>query len=482
VTRPLACALALLAWAATARAAAPMHWGEVFAAEQDTAVFVTDDGGLVRAPISLVTRETLWAPSGGEHVVRLEVSPDGRQVAWLTRASDSDTTRLWLHDAEGPRQRLRYFAYISGRHGIAHSEPDEPTTEDDDARGGRLVQPGMMSRRRSVNTLAWYPDGRAVFVGYDGGLAAVRVDGGRGVTATAFLPIAIDRVDGFPALLLDAVATQSDTEGAHVSDYDLEHLPVDTNIRVVGGRKVSVTRGRYLLYWRGDHLQVCRGDAIAASRVRAGGGGTLWWADEHAIHAAHQDTCGSIELLRTGAPIVWLGNDAAHRAVVWAAGNQVGRLGAAGGEATLVLRTRAPIRMALPSGTGRTVGLVTSESLLVWRPADDQVEAFGLAGLDPCALFESREGPLVVQVNCGPALGRQLARADAHSHRLVPVATPRVRQGVFRALGSGAWVLLYDPAPKPPATLYAYDVRGDRWVTVENPGIRAWEPFGHAHP
>ena len=90
-------ALVLLVLAVSAAWAPPRAgaaaWSEVFAAEGDTVVFFGADGLLLRAPFSLATRETLWVPSGGQHLVRLRVSPDGHRVAWLTRAHDRDTTR-----------------------------------------------------------------------------------------------------------------------------------------------------------------------------------------------------------------------------------------------------------------------------------------------------------------------------------------------------------------------------------------------------
>jgi hypothetical protein len=63
------------------------------------------------------------------------------------------------------------------------------------------------------------------------------------------------------------------------------------------------------------------------------------------------------------------------------------------------------------------------------------------------------------------------------SHRLIPVETPALREGMFWPAGRGAWILLYDPAPKPPRKLHAYDVAQNRWHTVDNPGIAAWEPL-----
>ena len=53
-------------------------WGDVFAGERDTTVFLGADGTLFRAPFDLGTREILWRGSGDAHVVRFVVGPAGR--------------------------------------------------------------------------------------------------------------------------------------------------------------------------------------------------------------------------------------------------------------------------------------------------------------------------------------------------------------------------------------------------------------------
>ena len=57
------------------------------------------------------------------------------------------------------------------------------------------------------------------------------------------------------------------------------------------------------------------------------------------------------------------------------------------------------------------------------------------------------------------------------------IGVPRVKGGVFLPVSKGARILLYDPAPRPPAVLNVLDVRTGAWTAVENPGIAGWEPL-----
>lgn len=141
---PRLLSLALLCLAALASPAAAEPWSGVFAAGGDTAIFLGADGTLFRAPFDLRSREVLWAPAAGRHVVRFAVAPGGGRVAWITRAHGRDTTRLWIAGPAGTAQRLRYFALHPRRYGQTHSEPDVPTIADDGARGGRLLRAGAM--------------------------------------------------------------------------------------------------------------------------------------------------------------------------------------------------------------------------------------------------------------------------------------------------------------------------------------------------
>ena len=185
----------------------------------------------------------------------------------------------------------------------------------------------------------------------------------------------------------------------------------------------------------------------------------------------------SVAVWRAGEDILWLGYDGAHGRLLGAAGRELWSMPELGGVAAPILQTTSSIRSVLRARTGASIGVLVRDSMLVWNPTTGAVQRFHSQGHEPCALFESPDGRIVVQADCGPALPRQLARADVGSHRLIPVETPGLREGMFCAAGRGAWILLCDPAPKPPRTLHAYDVARDRWRTVDNPGITAWEPL-----
>ena len=142
----------------------------------------------------------------------------------------------------------------------------------------------------------------------------------------------------------------------------------------------------------------------------------------------------------------------------------------------IAVAAQADPRTVLRSRTGDRIALSLRDSVLVWDPGTDEVHGFRSNKLEPCKLFESRHGEIVFQVECRPGL-RQLARADTITRRLTAIETPNLREGVFQPAAGGDHVLLFDPGPKPPRTLHAYDVARDRWRKVENPGISAWEPL-----
>ena len=83
--RPGWVVLALAVVLAVPAPAGAARWGEVFAADTDTVVFIGADGALLRSSFDLAAPETLWTPPPGQDLVRVRVSPDGRRVAWLAR-------------------------------------------------------------------------------------------------------------------------------------------------------------------------------------------------------------------------------------------------------------------------------------------------------------------------------------------------------------------------------------------------------------
>jgi hypothetical protein len=481
--------LALTALAAPSRLEAAA-WSEVFAADTDTMVFIGADGTLLRAPFSLATRETLWTPPPGQNLVRIRVSPDGRRVAWLARGFDQDTTRLWVNGAGSGGPRVRYFALLPDVYGRVHSEAALPSLEDAGVRGARLVQPGPLMRRVLCNTLEWTPDSRAVVFGYDDGIAAVPVDGGAGFGVSRALAVGLTALEPAPIYLVDAVILRAQStyfapEGRSVHPSEMA-APLEDGRPVLDALElahpdVMVSRGAssgtYVLYPMAHRWRVFTASDLTPSRLRAASAGTVWWAVGGSIRAIRTHDPTATTEVRGQAPVLWLGYDEARRSLLWAAGREVAQRPEDGGPKAVVLRTAKDIRAALPARTGRRVGFVAGDSLIVWDPGDGSVWRAALSGLEPAALLEAPEGAMLVAIRGGRNVPPGLARLDADAGRLTPLEVPSVKGGLFVPVSHGARVLLFDPGSKVPATLHVLDVRNGRWDTVENPGIAGWEPL-----
>jgi len=464
-------------------------WSEVFAADRDTVVFFGADGALLRAPFSLATRETLWAPAGGDRLVRVRVSPDGRRVAWLTRAHDRDTTRLWVDGTTAGGPRVRFFALLPGQYGRVHSEAAVPSVDDPAVRGGRLVQPNPLMLRRASNTLEWTPDSRAVVFGYDDGVAAVPADGGPGFGVSRALAVGLQALEPAPIYLVDAIVlrarlTYFRPEGRAVHPSDMA-VPLEDGRPIYDALELAhpdvllsrgATSGAYLLYPLAHRWRVFTASSLREGSRRAASPGTVWWASGRIIRAVRTHDPTPTEEVRGDDDILWLGYDETHRSLAWAAGREVVRRPEAGGARTVVLRTQAPLRSVLASRTGRGVGLVTEDSLLVWDPADDGVQRLALSGLRPVELFEGPAGEILVATQ-GPRGTTGLAQADLGAGRLVALEVPAVKGGAFLPVARGARLILSVPASRAPALLDAYDVATGRWARVDNPGITGWEPL-----
>jgi hypothetical protein len=470
-------------------------WSDVFAADSGKVVFFGTDGTLLRAPFSLATRETLWTPTGGQHLVRVRVSPDGQRVAWLTRGDDRDTTRLWVDGPQAAVLRVRYFGLESGRYGRVHSEPGVPTIEDPGALGARLVQPGALMRRLVSNTLEWTPDSRAVVFGYNDGIAAVSADGGVGFSVSKALAVHLDPLGPAPIYLVDAIVLrqhlqyfnqglpgQLATEETGPIDWGdmFQDRPVMDAMELAHPDMMiskAATSGTYLLYPMAHRWRVFTASDLIRSRLRAASPGTVWWATGSTIRAIRTADPKPTDEVRAAGPVVWLGYDEPHRALVWAGGREVGRRSEDGGPVSVVLRTGSSLRAGLVCRRSPLVGLVTSDSLLVWDPADDTVRGVSVHGLKPSALFVGRGGEILVATERGKGSPPGLARADFSAGRLTLLDTPEVNGGMFHAPGNGAWILLYDPGVRPPSVLQVYDVQSGRWTAVQNPGFSGWEPL-----
>jgi hypothetical protein len=434
--------------------------------------------------MNLEGREVLWAGAPGQHVVRFAVSPAGGRVAWITRGFDEDTTRLWVSGPNGAQQKLRYFALIPARHGRQYSEPDVPSIADPQVRGGRLVQAGASMKQRSANTLAWTADGLNVVLGFDGGI--VRLDPATRVGAVAQDAVAVqlEALGPSPMFLVEALTVElPEANPPQYVVFDLAHLiekttPYDA---VRDGRMVESTpitaRHFEILGPTRTGWKMRATPELEGSHTRVAGSTAVWWARKNVVYALRAVDSVAVEVLRTGEDVLWLGYDGALGRLLGAAGRELWSMPESGDVTAQILQTTSSIRSVLRSRAGASVAVFVGDSLLVWNPTTGAVQRFHTRGYKPCALFESPDGRIVIQIDCGAALPRRLARADVKSHRLIPIETPSLREGRFEAAGRGAWILLYDPAPKPPKKLLAYDVALDQWRTVENPGIAAWEPL-----
>ncbi len=484
----------LLLAAAFALAAAPARcepWSRVFAAESDTVVFFGADGSLLRAPFSLASRETLWRAAGAEHVVRARVSPDGRRVAWLTRVHDADTTRLWTDGS--PRPRVRYFALQPRRYDRLAYQPDVPTIEDPDIRGGRFVRPTPLMRRLCSNTLEWTPDSRAVVFGYDDGIAAAPADGGPAFVVSGAFAVGLRRLEPAPIYLVDALVLRErqtfvDEGGlgglgrGSGAAPTMEGLPDPRLFEGGGARLVRERRaepGAYLLYPLPHRWRVFTTSGLGPARRWTASPGTVWWAEGRAIRAVRaHDPDATIEA-QTAGPVVWIGYDDARRAVTWAAERELRRRAEdeGGVPESVVLRTSAPIRAVLEARSPRLRGVVAGDSLLLWDPATDAVRPLATGGLEPSAVFAGPAGEVLVAATAGRGRPLSLARADFARGRLAPLATPSVKDGRFTATPRGERLILFDPGARAPATVQVYDVASGTWSAVENPGVTGWEPL-----
>ncbi len=482
-------ALAICAALALGSPTRAATWSEVFSAVPDTVVFLGADGTLLRAPFSLAAPETLWRPADGQRLVRVRVSADGRRVAWLTRAYDRDTTRLWVDGPGGGELRMRYFAFEAQRYGQPHSEAGVPSTEDQGSRGGRLVQPNALMRRVASNTLQWTPDDRALVFGYDDGIAAVPADSGEGFVVSKAFAVGLESLEPAPIYLVNALVLRDRLEylpqtGRRLSDV---HTPMEEGVPsltaqgrgpgdLLEGR--AATPGRYLLYPMPGRWRVFDAGDLSAARRRAVSPGTVWWAVGPTIRAIRTHDPNPTVEVRSRDDVVWLGYDDVHRALVWAAGGQVVRRPEDGGADSTILRTADPIRAALPAARSRRVGFVAGDSLLLWDPLGDSPRRVALGGLDPAALFETALGEVLVQTAALRGAPPGLARADFATGKLLVLDMPRVKGGTLVAAPGGSYLLAFEPGPKPPATLHVFDVAASRWETVANPGIAGWELLG----
>ena len=447
-TPKLPIALALLGIIALAAPARAVPWNQVFADEPDTVYFLASNGALWRAPFSLASREVVWTPgSKDERLARVRVSPDGRHVAWISRAGDEDTTHLFI---DRPPARTRYFSLMPAHFHMIHFEPRVPTTEDPAYDGARFVLPTLSTRRESANTFVWTATSDVVVFGYNDGIAAIRVDSTQAFQVSRALPIRLASLDPAPMLLADAIV------------FDASGLQTETS---------------YLLYpWR-DRWPSFQSGGLSQAKQWAATENTVWWTnkDGNWIKAVRTSdpTVTNEATARDG--ITWMGVDDAHHALDWADGRTLWRETEGGATPVKIAATAGTIRAVVEARTGLRA-LVAGDSLLVWNPKDDSLRGVKLGGFDPGALFDSPSGDVLVGTASDKKTAARLARVSFESGTLEKIdGGPDVKGGVFVPSPSGKRIVLYGPGSEPPKRVFVHDIAGKAWIEVENPGISGWE-------
>lgn len=440
--------------AAPARTGEAITWSQAFGALSDTVAFLAVNGAVWRGPFSLAARETLWTPQGDERLARLRVSPDGAHLAFLSRAADEDTTRLWTWNGGVPVVRTRFFSLVPSRYDRLLFEPATPTVEDPRVHGARFVEPSLRGRGRSSNTLEWTADGSRVLFAYNDGIASLPADSGAAAQVSAALAARLVPLAPTPIVLAEAVVMR---EGIQHEAWMLLY-PAGT------------------ARWRAFPAS-----GLDERRPWVAGEETVWWV----AGDPGKPGAGTIEAVRSFDPkpatavnshdaVTAITYDAAHRALVWAAGRAVLRHPESGGGDAQRLATGTPIKRAL-SGNRGSVAFVTTDSLIVWDPARDSTRAAGLGELSPTGLFEAPNGDVLVAgggTHGGPPV---LTRADFEHGRLEAVTTPAIKNPAWVATPGAEFLLLWSLGTQSPAAFDVYDTGARAWKRVINPGIVGWE-------
>lgn len=457
-----------------AAAASPVcaaSWSEACAADSDTTVFFAGDGTLLRGPFHLATRETLWTPAPGERLVRVRVSPDGRQVAWLSAVEGRDSTTLWVAGDTPARALARYLPLQPGRYGVLHYEAPIPSVQDADIAGGRLIQPNVHMRGLDAYVLEWTPDSHALVIGHTRGLSAITVEGGDAFPVNGALATSLEPLAPAPFYLVRAIVQR----GQAAPDAPEGQLGEQVSPMPNGARATNrAEQASYLLYPLPHRWRVYPGSAFDPEERHAANDVTAWYASGGKLRAVRVDDPREQVVADVGGRTFWLGTDASRREVLWASEKGLYAHAEEGGATRTLRRPHGPVRAAFTSRDGAVVGVV-SDSLLVWDVAAGEGQSFALGGLDPVALYRTPDGALaVLTATHGKASG--LARVDFAAHQLQPTG-PSVANAAVAQSPSGRLLLLYDPAATAPARVHVYDAASQRWTDADNPGITGWEPL-----
>lgn len=450
--RARAAVLAAVLVAALPGAAAAAPWSEVFAGDTTAVLFLAADGGLWRAPFDLSAREVVWQPAGKDHLVRVRVSGDGRQYAWLARANDPDTTRLWTAgEGEPATARVRFFSLLPSHFNRQVYVADRPTLEDPRFHGARFVQPDLTMRRYSSNLLEWTPDEASVLFGYSEGLATVPVREGPATMVS-------------PSLVADLVPLAP-------SPLYLADMIVVTHTGAYGGRRV-------LLYPAPERWRVFDAGSFAPNDPWTASAGTVWWAKRRAIRAVRTHDPTETTEVEARSTVRWLEYDPVRGAIAWTAGRDLSRRPEEPGPVTVIRRASDAIRAVLVPERGTRRGLVAGDSLLVWDRADDSVRAVALGGLEPAAMLEAADGRLIVSGRLGRDKTTWLARVALEAGGLESIPGPDLKQAIAVLDPTGRKLLLLRPRGDPPGSLQVLDLATGVWEEADNPGIVGWELLG----
>ncbi len=463
-------------------AADPRAWNDALSGVADTVVFLGQNGGLWRAPFHLGSREVLWSPRPGEHLVRLSMSPDGRHLAFITRIAEEDTSWIWIGGPDPPTIRGTFASVLPYRWNHLHFEPFEPTQSDRGYHGARFLQVGSRRWVRSSNTLGWTADARGVVFGYNDGVAFADADSARAVQVSRALPMDLLVLDPAPMVLLDAIVLR---EG--LREGSLLSTPEDKTIQGMRSMNESMLNPTlqgeswYLLYPTAGSWRAFPSSGLDADHKWTASENEVWWVAGRVPHPS----AGAIRTVRAHDPtpvvevqgkdpVVWLGFDPASHSLLWASGGSLQRKSEGGGAATPVFRTAGTIARVLPVEPGR-YALCTRDSVHLVDARTGDARSSGLAGLEPDRAFPMPGGGILLAVDGDGGHPATLARMESTGGALEVVVTPPVKKGRWAATPSGTHLVLFEPGRNAPGRIQVYEIASRRWIETANPGITGWE-------
>jgi hypothetical protein len=463
-------------------------WQETFAADSDTVVFLGAQGQLLKAPFHFAQMETLWVPSSGERITRFLVSPDGRRVAWLTRAGDRGITTLWVGGFEPPRPLLIFAGLAPPDYGTLHYEAMIPTIEDRVVRGARWIAPNSRMRRQTSNALEWTADGSAIVVGSANGLAVAYPDSGTVWEVSKALAVSLRRLDPTTIVLAEVIRMGYQARLTILSNplastrQDLQRAPLDPAGEELGGlpnvlRASSPMEGEYLFYPTAGGWKVFPASGLRPGNPWTASPETIWWADGTRIRAVRaHDPAPTVEI-EGHDPVVWLEYEGSSRSVVWAAGTRVSRRAEHGGPEAQVFATTSPILSVISPSQSAVRGFVTADSLLLWDPRTGSLDRFPSRGLLPSVLVQGPGGDFLLGTATRGGRAPAFYRLDAAGARLLRIEGPSIKGGRFFATPRASHLILLKPSARVPETVQVLDVAAGTWSEIRNPGITGWEPL-----